>query len=111
MTMRRKTPWTLTAPDALASDQVPTEDIGLKLPREVQWPLLAPLALLLGAVLWSLWPALSGMAERWSGDPRYAHGYLVPMFSLALLWMRREQFLGETFRPSTWGLVFLLLGA
>jgi exosortase len=51
------------------------------------------------------------MAERWSGDPRYAHGYLVPMFSLALLWMRREQFLGETFRPSTWGLAFIALGA
>jgi exosortase len=33
------------------------------------------------------------------------------MFSLALFWMRREQFLGETFRPSTWGLAFIALGA
>jgi len=73
--------------------------------------MVAPLALLLGVVIWSLWPVLAGMAERWSGDPRYAHGYLVPMFSVALLWMRREQFLGEKFRPSTWGLVFIALGA
>ena len=79
--------------------------------RKIPWSLVAPLAVLLGAVLWSLWPVIAGMADRWSGDPRYAHGYLVPMFSLALLWMRREQFLGETFRPSSWGLAFLALGA
>jgi len=79
--------------------------------RKIDWALVAPLAVLLSAVLWSLWPVLAGMAERWSGDPRYAHGYLVPMFSLALLWMRREQFLGEKFRPSTWGFAFLALGA
>ena len=51
------------------------------------------------------------MAERWSDDPRYAHGYLVPLFSLALLWMRREPFIGATFRPSTWGLGFIATGA
>src|SRR5947209_6119001 len=83
----------------------------MTMPRKVPWSMEAALALLLGVVLWSLWPVLAGMAERWSGDPRYAHGYLVPMFSVALLWMRREQFLGETFRPSTWGLVFIALGA
>ena len=79
--------------------------------RKIPWSLVVPSAVLLGAVLWSLWPVLAGMAERWSGDPRYSHGYLVPMVSLALLWMRREQFLGETFRPSTWGLAFIALGA
>jgi len=79
--------------------------------RKIRWSLVAPLAVLLGAVLWSLWPVLTGMVERWSGDPRYAHGYLVPIFSLALLWMRREQLLGENFRPSTWGLVFIAFGS
>ena len=28
-------------------------------------------------------------AARWSVDPRYSHGFLVPLFSLFLLWFRR----------------------
>ena len=69
---------------------------------------------LLGAcLLWSLWPALAAMADRWSSDPRYAHGYFVPMFSLALLWMRRarldgckaeQKHLGTGFRGAGGGL-------
>jgi exosortase len=51
------------------------------------------------------------MADRWSTDPRYAHGYLVPIFSLALLWMRRARLQGINARESTWGLAFVGLGA
>jgi hypothetical protein len=51
----------------------------------------AAVAVLGACVLWSLWPGIADMAERWSTDPRYAHGYLVPIFSLALLWIRRSK--------------------
>jgi exosortase len=51
------------------------------------------------------------MADRWSNDPRYAHGYLVPLFSVALLWMRRGRLAGVEPSPSAWGLVLLALGA
>jgi exosortase len=51
------------------------------------------------------------MAERWTNDPRYAHGYLVPLFSIALLWMRAPQIKGVQMQPSTWGLVLIALGA
>jgi exosortase len=51
------------------------------------------------------------MAQRWSGDPRYAHGYLVPVFSLALLWMRREQIVGQRLQPRNWGIALIALGA
>jgi exosortase len=51
------------------------------------------------------------MANRWATDPRYAHGYFVPMFSLALLWMRRAQLNGVKPDISNWGLAFLGLGA
>jgi len=73
----------------------------------------ASVALLLvgGCLLWSLWPALAAMADRWSSDPRYAHGYLVPIFSLALLWMRRARLDGVKPSKSTWGLAFVGLGA
>jgi hypothetical protein len=51
--------------------------------------LLASLVLLGGCLLWAQWPALTTMVDRWSHDPRYAHGYFVPLFALALLGMRR----------------------
>jgi exosortase len=71
----------------------------------------ATLVLLGGCLLWSQWPALCAMAQRWSHDPRYAHGYFVPMFALALLWLRRGRLAGAVPSPSSWGLAFLGLGA
>ncbi len=57
----------------------------------VAWPGPAGwLAILSGvACLWADWPTLGEMAGRWSRDPRYSHGPLVPVFSLYLLWVRR----------------------
>jgi exosortase len=75
------------------------------------WPLIVSLAVLALGLLWAFWPILSAMAERWSNDPRYAHGYLVPMFSLALLWMRRSQRPRGELRPSSRGLAFIASGA
>ena len=62
-------------------------------------------------LLWEFWPILITMADRWSNDPRYAHGYLVPLFSLAMLWMRRGQLHGVELRASSLGLAFIALGA
>ena len=78
--------------------------------RRVPWPLIASLVLLLAGLSWEFWPVLRAMAERWSNDPRYAHGYLVPMFSLALLWMRRSQMPAGELRASGRGLAFIALG-
>ena len=71
----------------------------------------ATLVLLGGCLLWSQWPALCVMAGRWSHDPRYAHGYFVPLFALALLWLRRGRQAGSAASPSSWGLALILLGA
>ena len=79
--------------------------------RTTLWPLIASLAVLAVGLLWAFWPILVAMAERWSNDPRYAHGYLVPMFSLAMLWMRRSQIRGERLRSSSRGLALIALGA
>ncbi len=79
--------------------------------RVILWPLITSLAVLAAGLLWTFWPILVVMAQRWSNDPRYAHGYLVPMFSLALLWMRRSQMPGEELRASSRGLAFIALGA
>jgi len=43
----------------------------------------------LGIVLvWSFWPTLVGVVERWTIDPKYSHGYIVPLFALWLLGSR-----------------------
>jgi len=79
--------------------------------RKYPWPLIASLGVLAVGLVWEFWPILIAMAERWSNDPRYAHGYLVPMFSLAMLWMRRSQMPGEELRASSRGLAFIALGS
>src|SRR5262249_51121526 len=67
---------------------------------------------LLGLCLvWSYWPTLLELNERWSHDPQYSHGYLVPLFSLFLLWRRREDLRAAPFRCSWWGVLLLLAAA
>jgi exosortase len=67
-------------------------------------------AVLAAGFLWTYWPVLETMAHRWSQDPQYSHGYLVPVFALFLLWHRRENTADLALRGSAWGLVVLLAG-
>ena len=68
------------------------------------------LALAGAALMWSWWPSLRGMIARWSGDPRYSHGFLVPAFAAYLLWARRAILAGARPAPTAWGLVPVALG-
>jgi exosortase len=70
------------------------------------------LAILVACLIWSTWPVLAGTVDRWNHDPRYSHGYLVPIFALALLWMRRTQLRDAAAAPwgRWWGISLLLLG-
>ena len=63
------------------------------------------------SMFWALRPILVGMADRWETDPRYSHGFLVPLFSLGLLWSRRTELSGLALSPSNWGMAVLALGA
>jgi len=55
----------------------------------------------------SYWAMLGMMAASWS-QPQYSHGYLVPVFALVLLWMRREPLASVTNRERLIGLGALL---
>ena len=62
------------------------------------------------ALIWAYWPTLHEMADRWH-EPVYSHGYLVPIFAVVLLWLRRRQFVevkGEPRWPA--GLALLAVG-
>jgi exosortase len=69
---------------------------------------LRPAALTAACVLalagWAFWPALVDMSDRWAHDPQYSHGYLVPLFALYLLWLRRARLTRQELRPAAWGL-------
>src|SRR5262245_32870797 len=72
----------------------------------------AALGVLSLCLLWSLWPVLASAADRWARDARYSHGFLVPLFSLALLVLRRNQLPSfQSLRPSLWGISLIVLGA
>jgi exosortase len=73
-------------------------------------PLVAG-AMLASSVLWAFHPSLAEMERRWAEDTHYSHGYLVPLFALALLWLRRDQLHGRRWRPSWWGAAFILAAA
>jgi exosortase len=63
-----------------------------------------------GVVVWSYWPVLAGMAEKWAADPQYSHSYLVPLFSLYLLWHGRAHAARAAGGPSWWGLPVIAAG-
>lgn len=55
---------------------------------------------------------LGGLAHVWWTMPDYGHGFFVPVFSLALLWSRREMIKPWPQEGSWWGLAFFgLFGA
>src|SRR5436305_11431312 len=66
------------------------------------------LGALTAALFWSHWTTLATMADRWSRDPQYSHGFLVPVFAAVVLWSRRDRRPAWPPRPSWWGLPLLL---
>jgi exosortase D (VPLPA-CTERM-specific) len=49
------------------------------------------------------------LARRWIAEEEYSHGFLIPVVSAWLLWMRREALLANVGRPSLTGPVIILL--
>ncbi|MBL8798973.1 MAG: exosortase/archaeosortase family protein [Planctomycetia bacterium] len=76
-------------------------------PTPLQWGLIG--ALVIG-LIWAYWPSWLTMSQHWAHNPQYSHGYIVPLFALALLWWRRDRLHGSAARPSHWGWPLLGLG-
>jgi exosortase len=74
------------------------------------WPQVASLAVLALCLLWAFWPTLAAMVDRWSHDPQYSHGFLVPVFAAVVLWHRRDLMPARTV-TNWWGLAVLGAGA
>jgi len=50
---------------------------------------LVTLGILVPLLVYAYWNTLHRTSEHWD-SPQYSHGWLVPLFALALLWMRYE---------------------
>lgn len=100
----------LTSPQAVAapSNGVPSS------PSQQLRLLVGMTALVALVLIWSFWTTFDNLAHRWSNDPQYSHGYLVPLFALVLLWKRRDQLSttapARAWSPSWWGVSVLLGG-
>jgi exosortase len=57
--------------------------------------------------VWSYWPVLVLFHGRWSTDPQYSHGFLIPVIALGLLWMRDVPRKATQLQPSWLGLPLL----
>jgi len=75
--------------------------------KSVPPALLASMTLVGLACLWAYWPTLEVLSGRWANDPQYSHGYLVPLFAIALLVMRSEQRAAVQWQWSWLGVVLL----
>jgi exosortase len=68
------------------------------------------LGTLTACLTWSCWPTLCELANIWQRDPKYTHGYLVPLFAAVLLWMRRHRLSGVRLQWSWWGVLVIAGG-
>ncbi len=65
------------------------------------------LVALLGAVYWKI---LGALVAQWWDDPNYSHGFLVPLFSLYLVWHQRAALRTLPRRASLVGIPVILTG-
>lgn len=65
------------------------------------------------AIIWAFEPGLARMVARWSTDPRYSHGFLVPVFAAWRLCERRAEWpVGPTSPWAAWaGVVLVAIAA
>jgi exosortase len=65
----------------------------------------------LAVLAWVFWPTFVALAEQWTSNPLYSHGFMVPAFAIVLLWLRRDRIPSSPLQPSWWALLFLFIGS
>ena len=73
-------------------------------PSRVWWVQGAVLTLLIGLLYYEV---IRRLILQWVNDPNFSHGFFVPLFSVYLLWQRRERLSELQLRPSWTGLAVM----
>lgn len=87
-------------------DQLPSSSPRIKIPSHVWLP-----ASIIGVLLVALYYRIGiKLIVDWYNIPDYSHGFLVPLFSIFLIWDKRKQIAETPVRPSWSGLPLVALG-
>jgi exosortase len=70
----------------------------------------AVVASFIATAIWIYWPVFGDMANKWIYDPQYSHGYLVPVFALVLLYLKRSHLENAEAQINWRGLPLIALG-
>jgi exosortase len=76
----------------------------------IKYGLWSATAVLLCVAGWVYWPVFRDLSEAWARDPQYSHGFIVPLFAIAILVLRKNLFDADSILPSWWSVPALLLG-
>lgn len=87
-------------------DPLPLSDARVRIPRNV-WLSGSVLAVLLIALYYRIGIKL---VSDWYNIPDYSHGFLVPLFSIFLLWDNRNKIAATRIQPSWAGLPLVVFG-
>jgi len=76
-----------------------------------QYRKVAVAGIITAAVIgWVYWQNWASMWVKWDRDPRYSHGYFVPLFAGYLLWSRRAHLQSGYRRSHVYGLLLVVVG-
>ena len=56
------------------------------------------------------WPIIVPMVKQWAADDNYSHGFLVPIISLYLAYMRKNELENATVSPCNYGIFLVVFG-
>ena len=90
------------------TDRTAREDLQRLLPGP---SVLAAWLAATAAFVWLYWSSIRHLVNVWSTQDEYLYGFVVPIFVVFLLWLRRDMIASFTGRGSWWGLPVLALWA
>ena len=62
------------------------------------------------AVGYLFWPLLAEFVQRWSNEPQYSHGFVIPLMAVGLGWFLLDRVSAGTARAHWSGLAFVVVG-
>ena len=80
--------------------------------RCLDWPARALVtAGLAGIMAWVFRDLLSNCVSRWTTEPQYSHGFIIPIMAVGLGWMRRSHIPAGDARSHISGLILTITGS
>ena len=99
-----------TAPPRRLASVLVEPPAGAELPGRLDRPVLIRAAILGGLFILAHFEIVRWLVKSWSNRVNWSHGWLIPLFSLYLVYTRRHDIQRVGRRPNVVGLVLLLTG-